>query len=226
MKILLIEDEIKMANSIKQGLEENGYLVDIALDGYLGLQMISRNSYSLVITDLMMPVMDGLAFTQLLRKNGNQVPVIMVTALGTTEDKLKGFEVGSDDYIVKPFEFEELTARVRAVMKRSNQENNDQHLLRFADLVMDLDSRVVERGGKKINLTAKEFALLEYLIRNQGKVVSKVDIAEKIWDIHFDTGTNVIEVYVSYLRTKIDKDFPTKLIHTRIGMGYVLRVED
>lgn len=225
MKILLVEDEIKMANTIRQGLEENGYSVDMAQDGYLALQMVARNSYSLVITDLLMPVMDGLAFTQLLRKNGNQIPVIMLTALGTTEDKLKGFKAGTDDYLVKPFEFDELLARIRAVIKRSKPESNEQHFLRYADLTMDLDSRMVERGGKKINLTAKEFALLEYLIRNQGKVVSKVDIAERIWDIHFDTGTNVIEVYVSYLRTKIDKDFPVKLIHTRIGMGYVLRAD-
>ncbi|HRH36568.1 MAG TPA: response regulator transcription factor [Catalimonadaceae bacterium] len=225
MKILLVEDELKMASSIKQGLEENGYIVELATDGYLALQMVSRNSYTLIITDLLMPVMDGLSFIQLLRKGGNTVPVIMLTALGTTEDKLKGFAAGTDDYMVKPFEFEELLARIRAVIKRAKPEANDQHILRFADLTMDLDSRLVERGGKKINMTAKEFALLEYLIRNQGKVVSKVDIAEKIWDIHFDTGTNVIEVYVSYLRNKIDKDFPVKLIHTRIGMGYVLRTE-
>lgn len=225
MKILLVEDELKMANSIKQGLEENGLKVEVAADGNLALQMINRTSYSLIITDLLMPVMDGLTFIQILRKSGNSVPVIMLTALGTTEDKLKGFEAGTDDYMVKPFEFEELLARIRAVLKRSKPEPGNPQKLQYADLTMDLDSMLVERSGKIINLTAKEFALLEYLIRNQGKVVSKVDIAEKIWDINFDTGTNVIEVYVSYLRNKIDKDFPVKLIHTRIGMGYVLRTE-
>lgn len=214
-----------MANSIKQGLEENGLKVEVAADGNLALQMVNRNSYSLIITDLLMPVMDGLTFIQILRKSGNSVPVIMLTALGTTEDKLRGFDAGTDDYIVKPFEFEELLARIRAVFKRSKPETSNPQKLKYADLTMDLDSRLVERSGKVINLTAKEFALLEYLIRNQGKVVSKVDIAEKIWDINFDTGTNVIEVYVSYLRNKIDKDFPVKLIHTRIGMGYVLRTE-
>lgn len=225
MKILLVEDEMKMAASIKQGLEENGYSVDLAADGYLGLQMTSRNTYALIITDLLMPNMDGLAFTQILRKQGNQVPIIMLTALGTTEDKLKGFKAGTDDYLVKPFEFAELMARVKAVIKRAKLLETEPQLLQYADLVMNLDSRMVERGGKKISLTAREFALLEYLIRNQGKVVSKVDIAERIWDLNFDTGTNVIEVYVSYLRTKIDKDFPVKLIHTRIGMGYILRAD-
>lgn len=225
MKILLVEDEPKTALTIKQGLEENGYFVDVAHDGFTGLKTATSFHFDLVITDLMMPGIDGLVFCSLLREKGNQVPVIMVTALDTTEDKISGFNAGTDDYLTKPFEFEELLARIRAVTKRTQNQGLNQNILTFSDLTMNLHTREVIRAGKHINLTAKEFALLEYLIRNQERVVSKADIAEKIWDITFDTGTNVIEVYVSYLRTKIDKDFSKKLIHTRIGMGYVLKEE-
>lgn len=225
MKILLVEDEPKTAQSLKQGLEEIGYSVDIADTGFKGLKLAGSHLYELIITDLMIPGIDGLVLCKLLREKGNQVPIIMLTALGTTEDKVVGFDSGADDYLTKPFEFEELLARIRAVTKRVQLQIGSQSILTFADLSMNLHTREVTRGGIHINLTAKEFSLLEYLIRNQGRVVSKVDIAEKIWDITFDTGTNVIEVYVSYLRTKIDKDFPKKLIHTRIGMGYVLKEE-
>jgi two-component system copper resistance phosphate regulon response regulator CusR len=149
----------------------------------------------------------------------------MLTALGTTGDKLNGFDAGADDYLLKPFEFPELLARVRSLLKRASGIIDTGNVLRFADLELNLDTKKALRGGKIINLTAKEFGLMEYLIRNKGRVVSKVDIAEKVWDLHFDTGTNVIEVYVNYLRKKIDKDFPSKLIHTQIGQGYILKEE-
>jgi two-component system copper resistance phosphate regulon response regulator CusR len=226
MKLLLIEDELKTSQTIKQGLEENGYSVETAYDGETGLNMALSNKYNLIITDIMIPKINGLDICKRLRIIDSKTPVIMLTALGMTSDKIKGFEMGTDDYIVKPFEFAELIARVRALLKRSESNNSINNIMSFADITVNLDNMEVVRSGKQIKLTAKEFGLLIYFIKNKGRVVSKSDIAEHVWDIHFDTGTNIVEVYVNYLRNKIDKDFKTKLIHTRIGMGYVLRTED
>lgn len=225
MKLLLIEDEPKTLQSIRQGLEENGYEVDIAYDGLIGKQLARNNAYQLIISDIIIPGINGIELCREIRSWGDETPILMLTALGTTDDKVTGLDAGADDYLVKPFEFKELLARVRALTKRGSTVSHTAQVLRFADLEVSLDAKTVYRSGNKINLTAREFNLLVYLIRNQGRVISKVEIAEQVWDIGFDTGTNVIEVYVNYLRKKIDKDYPVKLIHTQFGMGYVLKVE-
>ncbi|WP_221391897.1 response regulator transcription factor [Dyadobacter sp. NIV53] len=226
MKLLLIEDEPKTVQSLKQGLEEDGYEVDIAYDGLIGKQLAKNNSYQLIISDIIIPGINGIELCREIRKSGDNTPILMLTALGTTDDKVTGLDAGADDYLVKPFEFKELLARVRALTKRGSNISQTAQILRFADLEISFDAKTVHRSGNKINLTAREFNLLVYLIRNQGRVISKVEIAEQVWDIGFDTGTNVIEVYVNYLRKKIDKDYPVKLIHTQFGMGYVLKLEE
>jgi two-component system, OmpR family, copper resistance phosphate regulon response regulator CusR len=223
MNILIIEDEQKVAAFIKKGLEVNGYVVEVSFDGQIGLRMGQNGSYDLIILDVNLPIINGFEVCKQLRNNNVKTPILMLTALGTTKDKVLGFDLGADDYLVKPFEFDELTARVRALIKRAKALPSIQSILKVADLELDSDSKLVTRQGKVIELTAKEFLLLEYLMRNQGKVLSRGDIAEKIWDISFDTGTNVIDLYIYYLRKKIDKDFTPKLIHTQVGMGYVLK---
>ena len=225
MKLLLIEDEPKTVQSLKQGLEEDGYEVDIAYDGLIGRHLAKNNSYQLIISDIIIPGINGIELCREIRESGDNTPILMLTALGTTDDKVTGLDAGADDYLVKPFEFKELLARVRALTKRGSTVAHTAQILKFADLEISFDAKTVHRSGNKINLTAREFNLLVYLIRNQGRVISKVEIAEQVWDIGFDTGTNVIEVYVNYLRKKIDKDYPVKLIHTQFGMGYVLKIE-
>lgn len=225
MRILVAEDEVKTALMIKQGLEENGYRADVAFDGETALQMFAAANYHLLITDIIMPKLSGLELCALVRAKAPNVPIIMLTALGMTSDKIQGFSAGTDDYIVKPFEFVELLARIKAILKRSYEGGGQHNILTFADVVLNMDSKQVTRAGKEIQLTAKEFLLLAYFIRNKGRVLSKTDIAENVWDINFDTGTNVVEVYVNYLRNKIDKNFSTKIIHTKIGMGYILKEE-
>lgn len=224
MRILLVEDEVKTVQIIQQGLEEQHYQVDVAYDGPMGLQLAMRHPYQLIITDIILPGFSGLELCKKMREAKLATPVLMLTALGTTDDKIIGLDAGADDYLAKPFEFRELLARIRALSRRGTTPLVTSNVLRIADLEMDLSMKSVTRQGKTIPLTAKEFALLEYFIRHQGRVISKVELAEKIWDITFDTGTNVIEVYVNFLRKKIDKDFSTKLLHTHIGMGYVLKI--
>ncbi|MDZ7898493.1 MAG: response regulator [Arcicella sp.] len=223
MKILIIEDEIKTLQLIKQGLEEHHWEVDIAYDGLMGFQLATRHQYVLIISDIILPLLNGLELCKKLRETGVDTPILLLTALGTTDDKIMGLDAGADDYLAKPFEFKELMARVRALTRRMGSIVHT-NLLKVADLEMDLDAKIVMRAGKEIALTAKEFTLLEYFIRHQGRVISKVELAEKIWDVTFDTGTNVIEVYMNFLRKKIDKDFEPKLLHTQIGMGYVLKI--
>jgi two-component system copper resistance phosphate regulon response regulator CusR len=225
IKILLIEDEPKTVQSLKQGLEENHYTVDVAYDGLMGKQLATRTAYQLIISDIIIPGMNGLELCKLLRAEGIQTPILMLTALSTTDDKLVGFEAGADDYLAKPFDFKEFLARVKALIKRSNQTLIEAQVLKFADLELDLTSKIVTRSGQKINLTAKEFQLMEYFLRNQEKVISKAEIAENIWEVEDEGSSNLIEVYVNYLRKKIDKGFPSKLIHTQFGMGYILRQE-
>lgn len=225
MKILVVEDEPKLASFVKKGLEEQSCEVDIAYDGQIGQTMALSNSYDVIVLDVNLPKMNGFDLAQSLRRNQIKTPILMLTALGSVEDKLEGFESGADDYLVKPFEFRELMARLRALYKRGQDTGIKANILKVADLELDLNEKVARRGGKRIELTAKEFGLLEYLMRNRGRVVSRIDIAEKVWDIHFDTGTNVIDVYVNFLRKKVDKDFPARLIHTVIGMGYMLKEE-
>jgi two-component system copper resistance phosphate regulon response regulator CusR len=225
IKILLIEDEPKTVQSLKQGLEENNYTVDVAYDGLMGKQLATRTPYQLIISDIIIPGINGLELCKSLRAEGIQTPILMLTALSTTDDKLVGFEAGADDYLAKPFDFKEFLARVKALIKRSNQTMIEAQVLKFADLELDLTSKIVTRSGQKINLTAKEFQLMEYFLRNQEKVISKAEIAENIWEVEDEGSSNLIEVYVNYLRKKVDKGFPSKLIHTQFGMGYILRQE-
>lgn len=223
MKILVVEDEPKTLYAIQQGLTENFYEVDIAFDGLIAKQLALRKSYNCIITDVIMPGINGQMLIQELRKAGIQTPVLMLSALGESEDKIAGFDSGADQYLVKPFQFAELLARVRALTKRSTETIINTNTLQFADLVVNLDTKVVKRDNQIIDLTVLEYRLLEFFLRNQGKVLSKNLIAENVWDVNFDKGTNYIEVYINYLRKKIDKNFNKKLIHTVFGMGYVLR---
>jgi len=223
MKILLVEDEHKVASNIKKGLEEKGYEVDVAHDGKTGKACFLKYNYSLIILDIMIPGIDGISLCKFFKGKDPETKIIMLTALATLDNKLKGFDAGADDYLSKPFEFLELLARIKSLLNRSIVHESKPRVLIVADLELNLDTRMASRNGKKIELTAKEYALLEYLMRNNGIVVSRADIAEKVWDISFDTGTNVIDVYINFLRKKIDKDHPVKLLHTLIGMGYVLK---
>lgn len=225
MRILLIEDEAKLATYIKKGLEEKANHVDLAYDGAMGKKLALVNKYDVIILDVILPQINGTDLCKALRERKIKTPVLMLTALGTIDDKLIGFESGADDYLIKPFELRELMARLNALYKRSMDISAGGIILTIADLEMNLDEKSVRRGGKLIELTSKEFSLLEFFLRNKGKVISRADIAEKVWDVNFDTGTNVIDVYVNFLRKKIDKDYPVKLIHTMIGMGYVLKEE-
>ncbi len=225
MKILIIEDEVKTVQSLKKGLEEHQMTVDFAHDGQAGLQLAETGQFDVIVSDVVMPKMSGFELVKKLRQSRVETPVLLLTAMGSTDDKVTGFEAGADDYLVKPFEFKELLVRIRALARRGKEGTLPKTMLSFADLEMNLDAKTCTRSGKKIELTPKEFALIEYLIRNQGRVVSKTEIAEKVWDINFDTGTNVIEVYVSYLRNKLDRPFDNKLIHTVFGLGYVLKEE-
>jgi len=226
MNILVIEDDSRVADLIHRGLQEHGFTPTLAYDGLSGKKLALQNDYDLIITDIILPKMDGLDLCKHIRQTKPDLPIIMLTALGTTDDKVEGFDAGADDYLVKPFEMRELLVRIRALLKRNNKTvNNIGFILRFADLEMNLSTKIVKRGTQEINLTPKEFKLLEYMIQNPERVLSRVEIAEKVWDTHFDTGTNFIDVYINYLRKKIDRDFEEKLIHTKSGMGFVLKIK-
>lgn len=226
--ILIVEDEIKVAGFIKSGLEENNFVCEIAYDGLIGKRLALTNKYDLIILDLNLPQINGFELCSILRKAKIGIPILMLTALGSTDDIVSGFESGADDYLVKPFEFRELLVRIRALLKRSlnSMADSNPNIIKISNLAMNLDSKIVTRDSKKIDLTAKEFNLLEFLIRNEGHVISRSVIAEKIWDITFDTGSNVIDVYINFLRKKIDRGFSPKLIHTMVGMGYVLKIDE
>lgn len=224
IKILLVEDEKKLADAISKGLSEQNYFVETAYDGNIGLRLFNSGKFDLVITDINLPGINGYELCKSIRSRSQHIPVIMLTALSSTDDKIEGFDAGADDYLIKPFEFKELIVRIRALLKRTmNQHLPTGNILKVADLELNVDSKEVTREGRLINLTAKEFQLLEYLMINRNRVVSRADIAEKVWDLDFDTKTNVIDVYVNFLRKKVDKDFDTKLIHTLVGMGYMLK---
>ncbi len=225
MKLLIVEDEPKTLQAIQQGLEESQFEVDIAYDGLIAKRLALKNNYAAIITDLILPGLNGYELCRQLRAEGITTPILMLTALGETDDKIMGFDAGADQYLTKPFQFTELLARVRALTKRGTQVSMTAQTLRYGGIEMDLDAKTVRRDDKPIDLTAREFALLEFLMRNQGRVLSKPTIAEHVWDINFDTGTNVVEVYINYLRKKIDRDFPNKLIHTQFGMGYMFKEE-
>lgn len=223
MKILVVEDEPKVASFIKKGLEENHYEIDVAYDGNMAEKLALQYDYDLFILDIIIPYINGIELCKKIKLNKPSIPVLMLTALGTTDDKLLGFDAGAEDYLVKPFEFRELLARVKVLLKSSQFKHNTVNRLIVADLELDLDRKMAKRGGLAIELTAKEFSLLEYFMRNTGRVLSRNDIAEKVWDTSFDFGTNVVDVYVNFLRKKLDKGFDRKLIHTRIGLGYIFQ---
>ncbi|NWF92362.1 MAG: response regulator transcription factor [Syntrophaceae bacterium] len=220
MRILIVEDEKKVASFIKKGLEEEHYAVDVAYDGEVGLYMAEVNEYDLVVLDLMIPKVDGLEVLKRIRREKNNVPVLVLTAKDSVEDIVKGLDSGCDDYLTKPFNFLVFLARVRALLRREKMEKEP--LLKIADLTLSPVTHKVARGGKEIELTSKEYALLEYFMRNPDRVLTRTMIAEHVWDYHFDSMTNVVDVYVNYLRKKIDKDFEPKLIHTLRGIGYIL----
>ncbi len=204
MKLLVVEDEKKLAGNLKRGLEEQNYEVDLAYDGDIGYRLAFKNNYDAIVLDIILPGLNGFEVSRKLRENNINTPIIMLTAMGATDDKLTGFDAGTDDYLVKPFEFAELLARIKSLIKRSKQEVTLGNVLKIADLELNCDSKQVTRANQKIDLTPKEFALLEYMLRNKGKVVSRAFIAENVWDINFDTGTNVVDVYVNFLRKKIN----------------------
>jgi len=224
MHILVVEDETRVADLIKRGLEEYGYSTTVAFDGEIGKKLALTNQYDLIITDINLPKINGIDLCRIIKSALPAIPVIMLTALGTTDDKVDGFDAGANDYMVKPFDLRELHVRIRGLLKRGvNQPNNSGFILRVADLEMNLNTKRVLRDNVEINLTPKEFKLLEFMMQNAGRVLTRVEIAEKVWDTTFDTGTNFIDVYFNYLRRKIDKNFNTKLIHTKSGMGFIIQ---
>ncbi len=222
-KILIVEDEKKISAVIRKGLEEEKYSVDDAFDGEKGEQLALKNQYDLIILDIMLPKKDGIQILDAVRSSNNETPVLMLTAKGTVEDRVKGLDTGADDYLVKPFAITELLARVRSLLRRKKGAEKSATTLSIADLTLDLVARKVIRGGKIIDLTSKEFSLLEYFIRNKNKTLNRSTITEHIWNYNFDTGTNIIDVYINHLRTKIDGGFSVKLLHTIRGVGYVLK---
>ncbi|MFZ4621992.1 MAG: response regulator [Bacteroidota bacterium] len=222
-KILIVEDEKKISAVLRKGLEEEKYSVDDAFDGEKGEQLALKNPYDLIILDIMLPKKDGIQILSAIRSANIEVPVLMLTAKGTVEDRVKGLDTGADDYLVKPFAISELLARVRSLLRRKKDAEKSATTLTIADLTLDLVARKVIRGGKVIDLTSKEFSLLEYFIRNKNKTLNRSTITEHIWNYNFDTGTNIIDVYINHLRTKIDGGFDVKLLHTIRGVGYVLK---
>jgi len=223
MRILIVEDEKKVANFVKKGLQEEGYAVDLSFDGEEGLNLGQDPSYDLIILDIYLPKMDGLAALKKLRAHGVRTPVLLLTVRATIEDKVLGLDSGADDYLTKPFAFQELLARVRALLRR--RMDTGAAVVRIGDLILDPASRVVSRGARRIELTVKEFSLLEYFMRNPGRVLTRTMIIEHVWNYDFDSGTNVVDVYVNYLRKKVDFREGQKLIHTVRGMGYVMKVQ-
>jgi heavy metal response regulator len=223
MRILVVEDEKKVASFIQKGLEEEGYAVDVAADGEEGLTMALTRVHDLILLDIRLPKMDGLHVLQAIRQDNVTTPVLLLTVRATIEDKVLGLDAGADDYLTKPFAFQELVARVRALLRRRAEV--EPTVLQIGDLTLDPARRTVSRGGKKIDVTPREFALLDYFMRNPGRVLTRTMIAEHVWDYSFDTSTNVIDVYVNYLRRKIDAGHTLKLLHTVRGVGYVLKAE-
>lgn len=223
-KILIVEDEKKIADTLKMGLTENGFDVEVAYDGKIGHQLFLSRPFDLVILDLNLPGMNGYELCKAIRYRRPDLLIILLTSMSSLDNKIEGYDAGADDYIVKPYEFRELLLKIRALLKRTpGQAMPVGNLLQAADLEMNLDNKEVHRAGRKIKLTAKEFQLLEYLMRNKNRVVSRADLAINVWDVDFHSNTNVIDVYISYVRNKVDKEFDQKLIQTHVGMGYILK---
>jgi len=226
MEILIVEDEPRVASLIKRGLEEQDFKVTLAFDGEMGKKLALSKTYDLIIMDIILPKINGLDLCKEIRAAHPHLPIIMLTALGTTDDKVDGFDAGADDYLVKPFELRELHVRIRALLKRNNNSLAKQiTLLKYADLELNNQTMTVTRSGTEIALTPKELKLLEYMMQNAERVLSRTEIADKVWNTHFDTGTNFIDVYINYLRKKIDRDYPNKLIHTKPGLGFIFKSE-
>ena len=223
MGILLVEDEPNVVSVIKRGLTEYGFEVSVAGNGATGLQMALDNDFDLIILDVMLPVMDGIQVCKRIREQNKTVPIIMLTALDSTENIVGGLDSGADDYLVKPFKIAELAARLRTLLRRRGGETQVNNNYVIADLTVDTDSKVVYRNSEQLKLTATEYRLLEYFIKNQKKVLSRIQILESVWDIDFNMGTNVVDVYVNYLRKKLEKNGGAKLIHTVFGMGYIMK---
>ncbi|MDM1404005.1 response regulator transcription factor [Myroides marinus] len=224
MNILLIEDEVSVSNFIRKGLEESQHQVSFAYDGMIGLQLAMQQEFDLIILDVILPHMNGFEVCQEIKKYKGDIPILMLTALSTLNDKVKGFNMGADDYLTKPFHFEELLLRIKALTRRNTMSIPTLEY-KAADLVMNTYKKTVTRANKEIVLTQKEYTLLEYFLVNKNRVLARTQIAEAVWGIGFDRGTNLIDVYVNYVRRKIDKEFDTQLIHTVIGMGYILKDE-
>lgn len=228
-KLLLVEDEAHVVSFIKKGLSEEGFEVSVAFDGRTGLQMFQSAQFDLAILDIMLPGMNGLEVCQEIRKTDALTPILFLTALGTSDNIVHGLSIGADDYLVKPFKFVELVARIKTLLRRAEvlvrteQEPEDEHSFGVADLLINDYSKTVMRGGKTVSLTTTEYRLLLFFVQNRGRVLSRVEILEEVWGVNYDMNTNVVDVYVNYLRKKMDNDFEPKLIHTVIGMGYVLR---
>jgi DNA-binding response OmpR family regulator len=222
-KILIVEDELKVATFISKGLHTQNLSNDIASTGAQAINLFNNRAYDLVILDIGLPDMSGLNVCEYIRKNNQAIPILMLTAMGNLSDKLSGFEAGTNDYMVKPFDFMELLVRVNSLLQYSKLVTKRSEIIQISDLELDLNEKVARRAGKEIQLTAREFNLLEFLMLNKGKVVSKTELAESVWDINFDTRTNFVEVYINYIRNKVDKGFSNKLIHTVVGMGYMIK---
>lgn len=225
-KILLVEDEAHVVSFIKKGLSENGYDVSVAFDGKTGLRLATDSNFDLIILDIMIPEINGLDLCREIRKNDTSVPILLLTALGTSENIVLGLETGADDYLVKPFRFNELVARIKALLRRSNNaplETANEEIYCFSDVELNDTRKTVVRNNKNIQLTSTEYRLLLYFMKNPNRVLSRIDILEQVWSLDFDLGTNVVDVYVNYLRKKMDNEPDNKIIHTVIGMGYVLK---
>lgn len=223
MRVLVVDDNVRMSGLVQRGLMEHGYGVDVAGGGHEGEEMAAFHNYDVVVLDLMLPDEDGLQVCRNLRRRGVRTPILMLTALSSTTDKVTGLDAGADDYLTKPFEFDELVARIRALLRRGD--SGEASVLTYEDIELDLVRRTVKRGGKPIRLTAKEFSLLEYFLRSPYRVLTRTAIGEHVWDMNFEPDSNVIDVYVSMLRRKIDRGYEKRLIHTVIGTGYLLSVD-
>ncbi|UFH56644.1 response regulator transcription factor [Spirosoma sp. KNUC1025] len=226
MRVLIVEDEWEVAALIKSGLEEYDFVADTAGNAMEAQRQLAEHEYDTVILDVNLPVINGYDLCRMIRNKFGALPILMLTAFGSTDNKVDGFEAGADDYLVKPFEFRELVARLRALNRRNAGAPLEANVLKIADLEFNQQSKAVKRDNHKILLTARELALLEFFLKNQNRALTRNEIMEQVWDLNFDTGTNVVDVYVNYLRKKIDKDFPQKLIHTISGIGYIMQASD
>ncbi|AMQ00275.1 transcriptional regulator [Pedobacter cryoconitis] len=223
MKLLIVEDEPNVVSVLKRGLSSEGFELSVAPDGFIALEMVSAHSFALIILDIMLPGINGLDLCKQIKKNYPQIPIIMLTALSSTENIVTGLDNGADDYLVKPFKIAELSARIRMLLRRHSGLQQADEIITVGDLQINISGKTVTRADQEITLTATEYRLLQFFARNKNKTLSRIDILENVWDIDFNMGTNVVDVYVNYLRKKIDKGFSTTLLHTVVGLGYLLK---